>query len=1747
MSAGLEKTLRSLHESVDDSQPNRELTDVLVEDVKQICLHEVTEKDIIICEGKIKMTTVAYLFSSYSADILQNAKANALVLLSEFIQKAEKRVLPYAVDIKDACVTVYSLDRFAKVKNAAIPVLIKLLELTAGAAMGEDLDIETLIKKFFGELSKGSSKLTASVKASVYNLLGVVAEVFPDLMIAYEKRLVGIYVGALKAEMTAKTKKAELPVIAGCLEGLTSFMLNFTQSIQEGSTYSYDIFKYARMAIDPSISYTRYDVPRAGLRLFARHAGQFKTFLMDEYRPMYEKLVAWSRHNNREVLHLGMAALEAFVKEISEALVEKANEGQKEGAVFKFFLMEFRNIMNNKSSTSKEVSMAIRGYGLLAAPCRSFLSENDVQLMFGEMIHQCEHQFFGPIEDMSEKLMSVPSYLTALANIIKQVDSVPASYALVLERLVITLVENIPQINKPQQFICFKSILQLLLTLRGKSTIFPQMLESIVYQGLLRTCSHPIVAETNGVEESQDAKELEGGAAPLTTYKDYLSLWTTLLESAKIKDLAADDFTVADRTQLTEAIYNQLMIAILKILHKLDLEATIADENDQALETTEEEENLSADPTYGVIAKRPKDFQVFINLVDFCKDLLVTSQWRYFHIWVFTFTHALITLSTRHPLVSGFYKLMSVTMTVANKLDYFQDVAGSCSSPEPMETDEENIESGSKDTRDTYQLIKKFSREVLVRIKQYRDDLLASCLKLILSLPRQIIVDQISDIVPAIQTTFTIGLSYLPLATIGLDALEQWSGQLPLSVLAPYYKDILPCLDTYLRTDSKDSEEAAAEATVMVKSKSSARKAKAPIRLVRAPKGDDKSPGSQLNQVKHRILRYLGGLGGEINQDLLASANGDVSNEAIAWDTQKHLRFDVPFFDMKPVIYFDSFLPQVVKLAQQSSDRQTKVAACELLHSLVLYSLGRGAHMPGQRQQAKPMEQLYRRLFPPLLSLACDVEQVSKDLFEPLMMQLIHWFTNNKMAESPETMALLDCIFDGLVQENDTALRDLSARCLKEFLQWSLKQTSKKAAEKNPVNAKSVFKRMKSYALHPSSAKRFGSAMAFNSVYMIFREEESLVDRFTFEILVYFVESLIIAHKDDQSLGTQKQCTKALEHLERIMKVKAELLKKDPGIKKRPEPSAWNSRKLEIALRWLTRQCGNPQTECRHACMKMVYNLCTLLPGVKTPKTFFGIFLKAEGPQYFLKRFEGGGTTSSESHGLLAYPEMHMQKAVFSLSTAVNWFDMLLAALDCYCWVFQEDLMTPTQIFTGKGSEISKVFRAIVYFLNNLSLKSIDCASKKFHNSEGMVFTPREEEDYNRMKCTVIIRTWNFLSVLLAKYGTEAEKIVPKEMWCENLWILLCDCVVQPTAIGFDMADIEIMQQLPKEMKQVLAVLIKFLPAPQTKQMKEVLSNHLVSTCNLATHLPVELSSSTMSPEWRRLTQMAEGYGQLHAVKLLPITQLAKKSPGIALPDILLDNVFQSIVDTSGGRITRISLAPTALSLVRSFLTLALSLELSAQTLVDKLFNKSPVEEATRSEGKAVSHGGLFFTLMSPVVNSHACSSGGKAVISLLLDRADTDTTAVGAVLVSLLDFVAKDRNLRKREGPHLCQDILRQWCKLACCWKDQATPHSQSLALMLLTKLLIIDSKCVNDPSNPTFKTVFEMYISMLKDSRTTMSFKNQALDLLPFFASLNLYTEEQLKKALNTFIMGNFPLQSSEFAVGTHQYNDYISAIDK
>ena len=87
-----------------------------------------------------------------------------------------------------------------------------------------------------------------------------------------------------------------------------------------------------------------------------------------------------------------------------------------------------------------------------------------------------------------------------------------------------------------------------------------------------------------------------------------------------------------------------------------------------------------------------------------------------------------------------------------------------------------------------------------MRLKQYKDDLLASCLLFILSLPREIVVTELPSIVPAVQMALQIGRSYIPLANAGLDALETWSRTLPDHVIRPHYRNLLQHLDPYLKS-----------------------------------------------------------------------------------------------------------------------------------------------------------------------------------------------------------------------------------------------------------------------------------------------------------------------------------------------------------------------------------------------------------------------------------------------------------------------------------------------------------------------------------------------------------------------------------------------------------------------------------------------------------------------------------------------------------------------------------------------------------------------------------------------------------------------------------------------------------------------------------------------------------------------------------------------------------------------------------
>ncbi len=48
----------------------------------------------------------------------------------------------------------------------------------------------------------------------------------------------------------------------------------------------------------------------------------------------------------------------------------------------------------------------------------------------------------------------------------------------------------------------------------------------------------------------------------------------------------------------------------------------------------------------------------------------------------------------------------------------------------------------------------------------------------------------------------------------------------------------------------------------------------------------------------------------------------------------------------------DPFLPRIVELAESANDRQVKIAACEVLHSVILYLFGTNASSSARREES---------------------------------------------------------------------------------------------------------------------------------------------------------------------------------------------------------------------------------------------------------------------------------------------------------------------------------------------------------------------------------------------------------------------------------------------------------------------------------------------------------------------------------------------------------------------------------------------------------------------------------------------------------------------------------------------------------------------------------------------------------------------------------------------------------------------------
>lgn len=125
-----------------------------------------------------------------------------------------------------------------------------------------------------------------------------------------------------------------------------------------------------------------------------------------------------------------------------------------------------------------------------------------------------------------------------------------------------------------------------------------------------------------------------------TTSADFVQFWSNLLNLNEFKELNTFGVHVTERRRLVRILYDELLESCLRIMRKLDLNAVKIESSDGLGANNNDGENnelnqslnnsttttlsqidisVSSNPIAGLRPSRPKDLEILINLVDFCR------------------------------------------------------------------------------------------------------------------------------------------------------------------------------------------------------------------------------------------------------------------------------------------------------------------------------------------------------------------------------------------------------------------------------------------------------------------------------------------------------------------------------------------------------------------------------------------------------------------------------------------------------------------------------------------------------------------------------------------------------------------------------------------------------------------------------------------------------------------------------------------------------------------------------------------------------------------------------------------------------------------------------------------------------------------------------------------------------------------------------------------------------------------------
>jgi DNA-dependent protein kinase catalytic subunit len=242
----------------------------------------------------------------------------------------------------------------------------------------EELGVKELYDIFLREFMRGTKSGAQTVRGSILHMLGIFCEQFPGSVADKADQLLKIYMDTLKEQSNKAEPDTQL--IARSFRGLACYLSSFGASVEDGAKYIGELYKYIVKALELQ-DLSRYDIPKAALKLLKKRAFLFKEYLTEDAEKMFKRMEFLCNHKNDKVKKAAFPAHEAFISQLAFELIRGARKEEQNQKTFKILMSDITSMLDPKHSGKYRLMMAIRSFGQLAAPMKKYLGEPDTKVL----------------------------------------------------------------------------------------------------------------------------------------------------------------------------------------------------------------------------------------------------------------------------------------------------------------------------------------------------------------------------------------------------------------------------------------------------------------------------------------------------------------------------------------------------------------------------------------------------------------------------------------------------------------------------------------------------------------------------------------------------------------------------------------------------------------------------------------------------------------------------------------------------------------------------------------------------------------------------------------------------------------------------------------------------------------------------------------------------------------------------------------------------------------------------------------------------------------------------------------------------------------------------------------------------------------------------------------------------------------------------------------------------------------------